>query len=322
MKSASAMSPTTLIIIGCLIGAYLFFHPIHPIAAYLTQPDRVFLADNYWAFSDSIFRPQNVFWAESILMPLLAKALGASADRLAFLFLNVVFTISIMPVFCLALSKRVQSLTGLFLGIVIFATSFRYLHDYVLGAPDPLTIIFILLAASAGGRALAFYIFMAGITHFSLALVAVIAMIPLQALVESDQKLRRRDIKNAIAGLLLSKLFLLGWYWTFNYEIFSRWDFIKEKGIGHFSTLFIEKPVPFFYTPGPVFGLISFFGMIHFLIKRQYSIPIAYGFALTVAYGALFITLDGLRIFSVAIVGAYFYFLVCWLNRFVVLDRY
>jgi hypothetical protein len=29
---------------------------------------------------------------------------------------------------------------------------------------------------------------------------------------------------------------------------------------------------------------------------------------------ALFITLDGLRIFSVVIVGAYFNFLVCWLN--------
>jgi hypothetical protein len=121
---------------------------------------------------------------------------------------------------------------------------------------------------------------------------------------------------------LLSKLFLLGWYWTFNYEIFSRWDFIKEKGIGHFWTLFADKPIPFFYTPGPLFGLISFFGMIHFFIKRKYSIPIAYGFALIVAYGALFITLDGLRIFSVVIVGAYFYFLVCWLNCFVGRDRH
>ena len=54
--------------------------------------------------------------------------------------------------------------------------------------------------------------------------------------------------------------------------------------------------------------------MGYLLFKRHYAAVLGYCFALVVTYSALFITLDGLRIFAVVIVGAYFNFLVYWLN--------
>lgn len=314
MKAIPAIPKWLLLMCGLMFGTYQFFHPVQPIAAYLTLPHRVYLADNYWAFSDAIFRSQNVAWAESVLMPLLAKVLGASSDRLAFQFLNVILTIFITPVFCLALTKRVQNTWAVFIGLAIFVCTFKYLNDYVLGAPDPLTMIFILLAAVSQGRLLAIYVCLAGLTHFSLTAFAIVAMAPLQILAESDSDGKRRQLKYMLLGLIASKILLLGWYWTFDYQLFSRWDFIKEKGFGHFWALFFENPKYFFYTPGRWFGVLGVLGLLYITVMRRYSVALGYCFALCVAYSAMFITLDGLRIFSVVIIGAYFNFLCLVLN--------
>ncbi len=303
-----------LIVSSFIVGAFLFFHPVHPIAAYLTEPQRVYLADNYWTFADSIFEPQTVFWAESILMPLMAKLLGASSDLLAFQILNAALTLSILPIFCLMLQRHVASNTAVALGTVVFAVSFRYLHDHILGSPDPLTIILIVMAAASRNTSLALYVFLAGLSHFSLTLVAVLAMYPLLAMRSASSESLLKHAKPIVIGLVLSKMFLLSWYWFFDYQLFSRWDFIMDKGLGHFWKLFADNPLGFLYTPGRVFGLVSVLLSAYLLFKRRYVVVLAYCFALVVTYAVVFITLDGLRIFSVVIVGAYFCFLVQWLN--------
>jgi hypothetical protein len=314
MKTPFTVPTSLLLTISILIGAYQFFHPVHPIAQYLTSPQRVFLADNYWTFADSIFQPQSVPWAESILMPLLAKLLGATSDLLAFQFLSVFLTLCILPVFCLMLQQQVKNSLAVLLGIVIFAVTFRFLPDHILGSPDPLTIILILLAAGSQKKAVTLYIFLAGLSHFSLAVVAAIAMLPLHTLAMPSSESKLTKAKYLFAGLVLSKITLIAWYWMFDYHLFSRWDFIIDKGLSHFWQLFINNPIAFLYTPGRVFGLISLLIMGYLLFKRSYAAVFGYCFALAVTYLALFITLDGLRIFSVVIVGAYFHFLVCWLN--------
>jgi hypothetical protein len=314
MKTPFAIPPSVLLTLSLLLGAYQFFHPVHPIAQYLTSPQRVFLADNYWTFADSIFQPQTLPWAESILMPLLAKLLGATSDLLAFQFLSVFLTLCILPVFCLMLIQRVKNSLAVLLGIIVFAVTFRFLPDHILGSPDPLTIMLILLAAGSQKKAVTFYIFLTGLSHFSLAVVAALAMLPLQTQAQPKSESNLTNAKYLFAGLVLCKITLIGWYWLFDYQLFSRWDFIVDKGFGHFWQLFVNNPIAFLYTPGRVFGLISLLIMGYLLFKRRYAAVLGYCFALVVTYSALFITLDGLRIFSVVIVGAYFNFLVCWLN--------
>jgi hypothetical protein len=314
MKTPFTIPPSALLTLSLLLGAYQFFHPGHPIAQYLTSPQRVFLADNYWTFADSIFQPQTVFWAESILMPLLAKLLGATSDLLAFQFLSVFLTLCILPVFCLMLQQHVKNSLAVLLGVVVFAATFRFLPDHILGSPDPLTIILILLAAGLQKKAVTFYIFLAGLSHFSLAVVAALAMLPLHVLVRAKNESNFTQAKYLFAGLVLSKITLVGWYWVFDYQLFSRLDSIIDKGFSYFWQLFIVNPIAFLYTPGRVFGLINLLILSYLLFKRSYAVVLGYCFALAVTYLTLFITLDGLRIFSVAIVGAYFNFLVCWLN--------
>jgi len=314
MKTPFTIPPAVLLTLSLLLGAYQFFHPVHPIAQYLTSPQRVLLADNYWTFADSIFKPQTLPWAESILMPLMAKLLGATSDLLAFQFLSVFLTLCILPVFCLMLSQHVKNSLAVLLGIIVFALTFRFLPDHILGSPDPLTIILILLAAGSQKKAVTFYIFLAGLSHFSLAVVAALAMLPLHTQAQPKSESILTNAKYLFAGLVLCKITLIGWNWVFDYQLFSRWDFIIDKGLGHFWQLFINNPSAFLYIPGRVFGLISVLIMGYLLFKRHYAAVFGYCFALVVTYSALFITLDGLRIFSVVIVGAYFNFLVCWLN--------
>jgi len=314
MKTPFTLPPSVLLTLSLLLGAYQFFHPVHPIAQYLTAPQRVFLADNYWTFADSIFQPQTLPWAESILMPLLAKLLGATSDLLAFQFLSVFLTLCILPVFCLMLMRQVKNSLAVLLGIIVFAVTFRFLPDHILGSPDPLTIILIVLAAGSQKKAVTFYIFLAGFSHFSLACVAAVAMLPLHAQAQPKSDSSLTNAKYLFAGLVLCKVTLIGWNWVFDYQLFSRWDFIINKGFVHFWQLFVNNPIAFLYTPGRVFGLISLLIMGYLLFKRRYAAVLGYCFALVVSYSALFITLDGLRIFSVVIVGAYFNFLVCWLN--------
>jgi hypothetical protein len=314
MSTSRTATNSYLIIFSFLVGAFLFFHPVHPITAYLTDPRRVFLADNYWTFADSIFRPQTVPWAESVLMPLIAKLLGATSDLLAFQFLSVFLTLAITPIFCLMLQRHVLSNVAVALGTTVFAVSFRYLYDHILGSPDPLTIIFILMAAASRNRALGIYVFLAGLSHFSLTLVALIAMYPLLAMTSVASEPFFKQAKPIFAGLVLSKIFLISWYWMFDYQLFSRWDFIVDKGLVHFWKLFSDNPLAFLYTPGRLFGLVSVLISAYLLFKRRYVVVLAYCFALAVTYAVLFITLDGLRIFSVVIVGAYFCFFVHWLN--------
>ena len=247
-------------------------------------------------------------------MPLIAKLLGATSDLLAFQFLSVFLTLAITPIFCLMLQRHVVSNVAVALGTTVFAVSFRYLYDHILGSPDPLTIIFILMAAASRNRALAIYVFLAGLSHFSLTLVALLAMYPLLAMTSVASEPFFKQAKPIFAGLVLSKIFLISWYWMFDYQLFSRWDFMMDKGLGHFWKLFADNPLAFLYTPGRIFSLVSVLMAAYLLFKGRYAVVLAYSFAVVVTYAVLFITLDGLRIFSVVIVGAYFCFIVQWLN--------
>jgi hypothetical protein len=213
------------------------------------------------------------------------------------------------------LQQQVKSALGVALGVFLFAVTYRFLQDHILGSPDPLTILLLLIAAASRNRALAVCVFLSGLSHFSLTAVAVVAMAPLQALIRPTDESVYRQATIMAAALLACKLFLIGWYWFFDYQLFSRWDFIFDKGIHHFWNLFKDDPIAFLYIPGRIFGLASVLMMTYLLFKRSYGAVLAYCFALFMTYAVLFITLDGLRIFSVMIVGPYFIFLTLFLNR-------
>jgi len=317
MKIEKLNSIGFLLVIGLLIGAYHFFHPIWPISDYLDSPQRTYIADNYWNFSDSIFRPQTVFYAESVLMPLIGKVIGASSSLLAYQFYSAVLTILLMPTICLAFRSQLVTTKGLIFSIIAFGCTFRYLYDYALGAPDPLVMILIVLATCSRHKVMAFYIILAGLTHFSLTVFALIALLPLQLLQAHhvEERSAYQQIKYAAAAVVASKAILIGWYYIFDYHLTSRLELTFEMGSAFFLKRLVENPFQFFYTPGLFFCAINIIIFSYFLFKRLYLVCIAQAFALFVCYFALFITLDGLRIFSVVVIGAYFNLLVLWFNQ-------
>ena len=317
MKIEKLNSVGFMLAIGLLIGAYHFFHPIWPISGYLDSPQRSYIADNYWNFSDSIFRPQTVFYAESVLMPLIGKAIGASSSLLAYQFYSAVLTVLLMPIICVAFRSRIVTTKGLIFSIIAFACTFRYLRDYTLGAPDPLVMILLVLATCSRPKAMVACIVLAGLTHFSLTVFALIAVLPLQLLHSRQDEDRSvfQQIKYAFSAVVLSKVILIGWYYIFDYQLTSRLHLTLEMGSAFFLQRLIENPFQFFYTPGPFFCAVNIAIFSYFLFKRLYLVCVAQAFALFVCYFVLLITLDGLRIFSVVAIGAYFNLLVLWFNQ-------
>jgi hypothetical protein len=113
-----------------------------------------------------------------------------------------------------------------------------------------------------------------------------------------------------VTGLVAGRLFLGVWYWAFNYTSpLGRIEFILNSGIPFFYDRYQLNPIGFWLTPGIVFLLINALIFLFFVFNKNRKL--AGGLLLTTAmsYAALFITVDGLRVFSVACCGSYIFVL-------------
>ena len=140
----------TYVAIGLTIGAYCFFHATTDLSLVITTKHE---GGGYWyrIFSETIFKPQTIYLAESILMPLIAKFIGANSTVFSYQVLNAFVTLLIMPVICTVFKRRIQSIFGVLLAISLWVFTYAYLKNYDLGFPDPLTIILLALAVGTTG---------------------------------------------------------------------------------------------------------------------------------------------------------------------------
>lgn len=110
-------------------------------------------------FSRTIFQPQSAYYAESILLPLLAKILRATQTLLTYKLLCGLFTICILPIAAIFSQRYFQNLYKTLLFILLFGLSFQYLQYYILGFPDPLTILLLILAVFQKRLGTMFFLF-------------------------------------------------------------------------------------------------------------------------------------------------------------------
>jgi len=265
----------------------------------------------YAIFSKEIFQPNYAYIAESVLLPLIAKFLGANASLESYRLLCSFVTILILPLVAIFAERRFKSIAAGVVLITFLALTFPYLRLFWLGYPDPLTIIFLGGAAFATTRkGLFISALLAALTHFSIACLAIVG---LAALLFTAPKTphaisRKAAISSLFLGLIVAKIILIMWFAVFEYKLDSRLNIVMTEGLARFIEQGQRRgALAFWLIPGIslLAGYLLLFLMA--LTQRMYKFTGAMVFGLAIAYLSVFFTIDDFRVFSVAISAVYIF---------------
>jgi len=267
-------------------------------------------------FSRTIFQPQSAYYAESILLPLLARIFGATQTLLTYKILCGLLTIFILPITTIFAQRYFHNLFKTLLFILLFGISFQYLQYYILGFPDPLTILLLVSAVFQNRLSVLFgLLVLAMLSHFSMAALSAIGFVCLVYFSpNADFHFRKKMVGVTLSAILAGKVILLAWYSLFRYQLVSRLDWVIDKGYPFFLERYEANIAGFWLTPGIPFLALYFFIAIYFLIQKKYAFVFSALFALLISYTALFWTVDGLRVFAVVIAAPFTYLLLSFIN--------
>ena len=274
--------------------------------------------DWYVNFSVMIFQPNEAYWNESILLPLIGKLLGASRSLAGYKTLCAIVSIIILPTLATLSLNYFNNIWKSALFIVIFSSSFPYFWTYALGHPDPLSIFFLSIIPFLKSRICIFAcVFLATLSHFSMALIALIELSIIWYAFSDQKPLERLRIPLLIvAALCAGRIFLALWYLIFHYTSpLGRIEFITNRGLAFFYSRFEQNSIEFWLTPGIPFLLINASIILIYIYKRNFLLAASIICALAMSYFALFISIDGLRVFAVISCASYVLILINTIGR-------
>ena len=305
----------SLLVFSLLLSLYLFF--LNPLltAAFESSDNNI---EWYAVFSKNIFHPTTTYIAESILLPLFAKLIGASASTASYRVLCALITISILPLLAAASQRFFNNTSKAFIFVLLFGVSFTYLAQYRLGFPDPLTIVLLSFTALQR-RPLALFVgaLLAGLSHFSMSVFSLSALsLLIIALPTLTKATKLQALKSVWLGLIASRVLLALWFYLFEYKLTSRVDVVLDSGLILFINHYNQSPSVFWLAPGLIFLFSYFLISSYFVFKKQALFAMALGGALCLAYTAHFLTVDGLRVFAVVISSAYVLMLATCIDSF------
>lgn len=267
-------------------------------------------------FSRSIFQPQSAYYAESILLPLFARILGATQSIVTYKLLCALLTLLILPITTIIAQRYFQNIYKTLLFVFLFGFSFSYLQYYILGFPDPLTILLLVLAVFQKRLGVKFiFLALAMLSHFSMATLGAIGLAGMYVLTPNSlNQFGRKSALTVLAAIVAGKALLLSWYAIFHYQLVSRIDWALAKGYGFFLDRYEENILGFWLTPGILFLLVYLFICTYFLFQKRFAFAASMLLALVLSYIALFWTVDGLRVFAAIIAAPFAYMLQCFIN--------
>jgi len=290
-----------------ITGTYMFFLNPTLIETFGEQ-----LIREYFVFSRTIFSPQTEYYAESVLVPLLAFLVGASHHYLFYKIFCSFLVLLILPTIAYFAAKYFDNAWRSWVFILIFVCTYKYLwRTYYLGHPDPITII-CLTAMVLQRVPIATFLFalLATVSHFSMALLGIGSFALLLMTSPKGQNLARLTfVKYALSGLIVGRLLLELWFYKFQYHLQSRVGYAEAHGLTNFLARYNSDPWGFWLTPGLAFLIVYFLICTYMLFKRRIIFSIAMLAPLALAYISLFLTVDGLRVFVVVITAAYVFML-------------
>ena len=301
---SSPLTPLALVVV-MMWSLYLFFLNRTIPGSFIDRSDDI---EWYLVFANKLFEPTEMYIAESLLVPLLAKLLGASASLQGYRLLCAFFLILTLPTLLWVANGWFRSSVGAYLTVFVFSVSFKYFWSYQLGFPDPLAICLLcLVVVTKRSAACLIVVVLAGLTHFSMTLLALIALISCMFFVPDHTWIERtKRIKIIILGVFISKLMLICWGFAFGYQLHSRLGYVFNFGVINFYDRYLNNPIGFWLTPGWPYILVVTVSCLYFAMRKQFGFLIAQLFSIGMSYAAMFFTTDGLRVFAVVSAPTYF----------------
>ena len=311
-QPSSIYKTLLLVLISGSFGTYLFF--LNPWMRADIHSDSY---SWFLEFSQTIFQSQSAYYAESILLPLLAKVLGISRSLQAYKLLCGLIMLSILPMTAIFAQRYFQSFYKALLFVALFGISFQYLQYYILGFPDPLTILLLVLAIFQKRMSVAFILLvLAMLSHFSMAALSAIGLIGLVYFSPNvGSSSRKKFVGVSLAAILTGKAILLAWYAVFHYQLIGRLDWALGKGHLFFFERYEANMTGFWLTPGIPFLALYCLIAAYFLMQKKFAFVLTAILALAIAYLALFWTVDGLRVFAVVIAAPFSYLLLSFIDN-------
>ena len=299
-----------IFIIGLVLAFFLFFYQSASFESHFKH----ILDNEYQQLSLNIFKPQTRFSAESILVPLLGKIFGASKSAYSYQMFIALFQFAILPLVALILSRYITNTFAAYFALIIFAFSFTHLRNYYLGFPDAVTMLcLIVFAVSTNNKSIFISALLAFLSHFTLTIFGGIAIFSILFFLKKENYLRIKfwnKLSLFITAMIIGKLALLMWYRLFQYNFSNRFNYIFEhRSVGWFIEQYKSHINEFWTTPGLLF-LFCNLVICTYLLMKERRLFIGWLCAFSTAYLCLFMSEDGLRIFSVVIVGSYVLLLI------------
>lgn len=271
-------------------------------------------AEWYVNYSKEIFHPnyflKSAYYTESLLLPLIANSFGAAKSLEAYKVFCALITVLILPIWGFIYFRNSRNFLKTILFITLLSISFQYFHDFVLGFPDPLTILLLgLIPFQNKQKWMVIFTILASLSHYSLAVLSIFCYgMLLLASSSLNVKDKIRITFTLLISLAIGKIILLLWNFIFDYHPLSRIQWAIDNGFEMFYKNYQSKGLSFWLIPSKSFLLIYFSASLIFLKNRPKFFFCALA-VLAISYSALFFTLDGYRIFAVIICTPYLFVL-------------
>jgi hypothetical protein len=117
-----------------------------------------------------------------------------------------------------------------------------------------------------------------------------------------------------LLGVVISKLLLGAWGFVFRYHVDSRFLHAWQSGLSYFLDRYSADAAGFWLAPGLPHLFVLFILLLYFSIRQHVAFVLSLFASLCVAYLALFLTTDGLRVFAVVIAPTYIVGLVALIS--------
>jgi len=311
--SKAGIKPIFLYLFSIVFGGLIFFNYSQVFGWISADYEPVFIG-----YSQIIFHPDHMarvmYWGESILLPIIANLIGASQSKTSFFFLCSFIYLLLFPIFSYLALEKLKSTSRALLFILLLGISYLMNGG---GSPDSLIILLIGIAALSNSiLAIFICIMLSCLAHFSLTFVAVVGLLPLIYFSPFNSKSDSfKIIGTLLAAVIVGRLLLELWFWKFDYlHTNGRIKYVTDLGLEFFKLRYLKNPAEFWLAPN-IFFLATFsLVALYFAYLSKISFCLAAFFGLCLAYTAMFFTVDGHRIFAVAISGSWIYFLLTFVG--------
>ena len=324
-KAALIFNENSLLLLLCLsyaLGIYLFFYNPWFESLFLNHELEDLNNYPYLEFAQNFFKRnyyENIehWWTESLLFPFLTRVFGASRSIFAFKIFASILTISFLPIIAIGYLKVSKNIFQSFALLALLTVVYGGAYDYQVVFPDSLLVIFLGLAAIQKNiLSLFVFIFLAGLTHFSITFFSSISLVFL--FYSSPVPLRASKYKyvlSIILSLMLSWLSIQLWLQFMNVpEHNGRLAWAANSGLGYFNERYIKNPLGFWLVPKYLL-LLSFAGInLYFLYIKKLIFVSTSLISLLIAYFCQFFTIDGYRVFITVFCGPYIFLIVSFIQ--------